>query len=1272
LTSCTGVIVQTTLLGFAFALILALLAALIGPFLIDWAQFRPVFEAEASRMIGLPVRVKGLIDARLLPSPSLTLHGLEIGAPNGRHTLQARRLNVEFGLGALMRGEFRAVEAQVAGPELTVAIDRSGAVELPKLSGGSVPDSLSIERLNIEDGRVHMVNAVTGSRTTFDNIWFNGDLRSLAGPFRGEGAFVTAGELYGYRISAGRLSDDGSLRLRLSLDPSDRLLTAEAEGSLIITSDKPRFEGTIAFSRPAGLVQATGQSKLKPPWRITSRINLEAGGAKLERIDFLYGSEDSGVRLTGTADFRFGPQPSFKGVLSARQLDLDRLIATPDQPMRLPADALKALIASYSAALSPPIPTELSISADGVTLGGATIQAFGADIRLGAHAWTLDRVEFRAPGLTQVRLSGRLDIAPAVGFRGPFSIETNEPGALAGWFNGRNDPATQIRPFKARGEVVLNQQEITIARLVAEIDRKAVEGRLHYTMAAEEPSRLDAELTAPELDLDALLAFADAARAGSALQPPSEITLGVALDRARIAGFDAKTVRVRFKRDAKVLLVERLSVADLGGASLNATGRVDTSGTAPRGSLALDVDARDLDGVIALAAKFAPAAAEPLRRAEARVPEAKLRVALSLDGPAQPVAGAQTNARFSVEGRVGGLRASLRGQAKQDSAKTAANGLSSLFNSDVRIEAQMDGDDGSALVALLGLDGIVAANQSPGFVNVVATGNPSDVLRVDGRILAGNLDGKASGAMRLTGEQGPMADLQLDVANADIRPLVGLKDRLSPMPLVLSSRVALSDDDAKFTSLKATLAGTELRGALTFGFDSGITVNGTLDADTLDAAAVIATAIGAPPETKKRQPQAGWSTEPYGPERLAGIEGRVELRVLRATLTPSLTARQLRTALVFRGPDITLEDFAAHVAGGRLAGRLAFARSNNGLEIRAKLDLSGVDAAAVLPGEARPALGGRLSAKLDIEASGLSPKALVGSIAGTGSVGLEDAYLSRLDPRVFDTIIRASDQGLAVGAPKIRDIVAAGLNSGRLRVPRIETTVTINAGQLRSGNAVAQADGAELTLAGTLDLVQQQMDVRLTLTGLPRNDGSSGRPDIFVGLKGPIQKPERSIDISALAGWLTVRRIDQQAKKLEALEAAAREQEEERARARPTPPARPAEAPVAAAPAAAPVIVAPERGPGGEAAPPATIQPEPAPPPARAALPPNPAARDGVPYVGIPESGAPAWIMSPGLAPPLPAPVEIRSIPRGPERSQAPAARRSNEPLRLPSEPGAR
>ena len=60
---------QATLLGTAIAIILALVAALVGPLFVDWTQYRGVFEARASRMVGLPVRVTGAIDARILPTP---------------------------------------------------------------------------------------------------------------------------------------------------------------------------------------------------------------------------------------------------------------------------------------------------------------------------------------------------------------------------------------------------------------------------------------------------------------------------------------------------------------------------------------------------------------------------------------------------------------------------------------------------------------------------------------------------------------------------------------------------------------------------------------------------------------------------------------------------------------------------------------------------------------------------------------------------------------------------------------------------------------------------------------------------------------------------------------------------------------------------------------------------------------------------------------------------------------------------------------------------
>ena len=140
---------QTTLLGLAIAVILALVAALIGPFFVDWNQYRSHFETEAARRLGLPVRVAGSIDVRLLPSPIVMLNGIEIGAPGTEQTLRARALGIELTLGGLLRGEFRAAQLRLVGPQLTLGLDKDGRLALPQSAGAFALDTLSIDRMNI-------------------------------------------------------------------------------------------------------------------------------------------------------------------------------------------------------------------------------------------------------------------------------------------------------------------------------------------------------------------------------------------------------------------------------------------------------------------------------------------------------------------------------------------------------------------------------------------------------------------------------------------------------------------------------------------------------------------------------------------------------------------------------------------------------------------------------------------------------------------------------------------------------------------------------------------------------------------------------------------------------------------------------------------------------------------------------------------------------------------------------------------------------------------
>ena len=112
----TGASVQTTLLGLAIALILALLTALVGPYFVNWNDHRAFFEAEASRLIGLNVQVAGPIKVSVLPSPAVTLGDIAIGPAGQSSRLRARSLSIELGLGSLMRGEIRAVETAAGRP----------------------------------------------------------------------------------------------------------------------------------------------------------------------------------------------------------------------------------------------------------------------------------------------------------------------------------------------------------------------------------------------------------------------------------------------------------------------------------------------------------------------------------------------------------------------------------------------------------------------------------------------------------------------------------------------------------------------------------------------------------------------------------------------------------------------------------------------------------------------------------------------------------------------------------------------------------------------------------------------------------------------------------------------------------------------------------------------------------------------------------------------------------------------------------------------------
>jgi uncharacterized protein involved in outer membrane biogenesis len=1119
---------QTTLLGLAIAIILTLLAALVGPLLIDWGNHRSLFETEASRIIGTNVRVTGRIDARLLPSPRLILHDIAIG--EGENTIRADSLGIEFMLGPLMRGEWRAAQMHLAGPRLSLGLDSSGHVRAPNLAGAFKPDELSVDRLSIEGGTIILATAANGASITLERIRFIGEARSLAGPVRGEGDVTIAGKLYPFRIASGRLSEDGALKLHINVDPAGRLISIEGDGTLTFAGGEPHFDGTLNLSRPVGLssrdaVQRT--DTLTQPWRLSAKVKATGKSALMQNVEFQYGSEEQGIRLTGVADFRFGADPRADGVLSGRQIDLDRFVSSTNGARPTPAAAIRKLAELSTAVFRPVFPIQIGIGIDQLTLGGNAVQNLRADISSRTDEWSLDRLEFRAPGLTQVRLSGRLTLGTdGIAFAGPAEIDASDPKMLAAWLEGRSGEPSQseLRPLSLRGEVTLASDKIAVERFKAEFDRKPVTGRLAYIFpSGDRQARLDAELKAPVLDVDAALDFGRALLAGTKFERPREIALAAEIGVATIGGIQTRDVRVRATLDGAGLQLDRLSVADFNGGSFAASGRIETGKHAPRGTLSVDVEAKKTAVITEMIEKFAPKGASPVKGLLDRIGRAKLHATLDISGENNASASV---AQLALAGDLDEMRVNARARMSGDWTKPSA--------SNIRANATIDTPTGAPLIELMGLGRIVAVGKGPGQLKLQVAGQINGETTLDIQVSAGGLLAQGSGRGQLSEDQGATVAATLQVLEADLgplRPTTGA-DIGAPLPLKLTSRVAIAKGVTTFENIDAKVGESSIRGYLAVDSASPRRIDGMLKADSVDGPALVARAAGLP--VQGAGTEKSWSSEPFGIGVFGKFSGKIPLTLTQVILLPRLTAREFNATLRLGTDEIALDDVTGNLAGGRLSGGMTLRRAADGLTAHAKVLLADSDAAALFPAAARSPISGSLGLTAEVDGTGLSPVALMGALKGSGRILLVNGQLAGLDPRTFDTVTRAVDQGLAVENTRISDLVSKSLDGGLLSVKRAEAGVSIAAGQLRLNNVNVESKNAALSVVGMLDLTDSSINSRLALSG--QSEAAGSRPDIVVTLKGPLASPSRSVDVSALTGWLTLRSVENQTKRLHAIE----------------------------------------------------------------------------------------------------------------------------------------
>ena len=610
---------RETLTVLAGLLVLALLAALIGPGFVDWRGYRPQFEARLAAALGVETSVAGGIGLRLLPSPRLVLQDVRFGGrTQDVSTAAVEALTIELGLSALARGEFRIAEAKAEGAAVSIVLDEAGAVRLPARTGSGLPSQTSIDRLAIS--RSMLLWREPGKESqNLGPIAAEVSAISLSGPWRIEGE-VAGSSL---RVTTGVLEPDGRLRAKAFVTGEDLQLG---------------FDGNFLLPAAAGGVGLglDGAFTLSPGGALALSGKVSGGSRQLDLTGIVLDIAGGAARLEG--DGQFLPATGTGSLaLRARRLDADVL-----------AGALAERAGFERALQTMPGHFDISLDLDQLIWRGEDFSAFGLRGRLDENGLADATASVRVAGAL-LGASGAVDANGVAGRLNLKAADSRRIGLVLGR-SGLNPALADLVAGLGQidGEVVgaWDGGRIGVQRLMM-TGSSGVRLELSGDVTAE---RFAARAALHGFDLNTL----PPGESFAGLLGTRDLSLDLSLTNARFRNAPPGSAHLDLRREGTIWRLSRLGIDGFGGVSLSGSGALLAEG----GEISGRIRAPRFETVAALAGPLLPEAA---RQVLARVGDGLSRLdagfrltrapagdtGLAIDGSAQA-------GRLTLTGRLDG------------------------------------------------------------------------------------------------------------------------------------------------------------------------------------------------------------------------------------------------------------------------------------------------------------------------------------------------------------------------------------------------------------------------------------------------------------------------------------------------------------------------------------------------------------------------------------------------------------------------------------------
>ncbi|HLX99423.1 MAG TPA: AsmA-like C-terminal region-containing protein [Roseiarcus sp.] len=1159
---------RTVLTIVAVALVALMSVALIAPYFIDWSAQRGEIESRLSAITGANVSLIGPVELRVLPTPYLALGEGLVSAPGpGGAKLSFGSARLELELAKLPSGQIRFSEIRLEKPVLTLTRGPDGGLKVPPLRMAGL-HSTGFDRLTVQDGQVRIIGAANGATSEISGIKIDAAAPSLDGPMRLSGQFSGPDDApVVFRLASERPGPDGT-PLRIAVDAGPGWPAAEFDGAL--EGDPAAGARGLRFAGSAALTGTAPGEDAPIPWRVAGPVTVTLTQAALRGAEFGLGPEERGIRANGDATLAFGSPPRISVALKAKQANVDSLLRRKGEDAVAPARAVALIIRIAAAALQGHegrIAVDAAVSAQPVILGAETVPDASATLKAEPGAPLHLAFNLGLPGQSRLSANGDLETGGQAKFHGDVAFASADFRLLRDWAALGAPPAVaKVAAFGAalpyrgaslEGPVEASATGFSGRNLKLTLDRTTLTGALALTGPADgKPGRLNLDLATDSLDVDALPSLA-AGKAIADLDLALSLRAG-SLHVARVeeTEIDSGSLTVNLTKTGPNVALKRLSVAGLDGASLEIEGGTNGDATAATGQLRAD----RLRDFAALIARLAPGDWSRILVERA----AELSPALltfEAHGGAADAGAIPAIEQLTLNGSAGETQFSI---ALDPQPKDGGRALS----------VSLDSPNSGALLRQLGVNA-AATVSGRARVSLNGTGDWQKGYGLDatstlaGADLAwrgrfapqgGSDDARLFGSARIKAPNLAPLAAALGLAPANGGPLG---------PADIGFDATLRGDQWKFSRIAVTIAGVKASGDLTFrpvqpvatlealsqahaevsraeeAVGSGgaasappapapAAIEGELTIARAPLGAVLALALGPPQQARggTRWSEARFAAPPLRPPSAA-----VKLSVGTLDMSDGLAARDFKTTLRFDKGRLDLDDFAMQIAGGAANGRAMLRRDGDAATLTGALNLDSVDID-------RPGFSGRVSAALDFASTGRSPAAVIGGLAGSGTVTFNGAALARSDPAALERVVaKAQTPDAPLDETNIAFAFGNELNRGPLAIPDGPAPVSLSAGVMKIGPIKIPEERGEGALSADLDLrkLVAATDLKLTSPASGLKFWSGPPPSATVGIENALEAPKRQIDVSSLSAALAAQAIARETDRIAAMEADIRE-----------------------------------------------------------------------------------------------------------------------------------